>query len=82
MMTEKVADDVEFLSTSSDGDTTGNFVTLSQHFSNLFFCDPKLLKLMIYKYDCMQINLSEHILKQHELLCKPTMTVQFLVVYV
>ena len=48
MMTEKVADDVEFLSTSSDGDTTGNFVTLSQHFSNLFFCGPKLLKLMIY----------------------------------
>ena len=27
-------------------------IAVSQRFSNLFFCDPKLLKTTIYKYDC------------------------------
>ena len=48
-MAEKVVDDVEALSTSSDGDTTGNFViSIRIHFYNECGMKHSFFRLLIF----------------------------------
>ena len=49
-MAEKVVDDVEALSTSNDGDTTGNFVlSIRTRFHNEFGMKHSFFRLLIFR---------------------------------
>ena len=63
-MAEKVVDDVEALSTSSDGDTTGNFViSIRTRFYNQCRMKHSFFRLLIFALNPIPIGLFENFLR-------------------